>query len=67
MSIDEVTRTDPTKPKNATHIGKDTEWQWTLACHHGEITFRAVGFRQFVRRAPQLTSCQRLELSERGG
>ena len=67
LSIDEVTRADPRKPTNAEFIGKDTEWQWTLGCHHGEIAFRSTGFKQYVRSAPVLAQSQTLELKSRGG
>jgi len=30
-------------------IRSDTEWQWTLDGHYGEIAFRSVGFKQYVR------------------
>jgi len=67
LSIDEVTRTDPRRPKNAEFIDRDTEWLWTIDCHHGEIVFRAVGFRQYVRRAPILSQSQKFALADRGG
>lgn len=67
LSIDEVARTDPRRPKNAEFVGREAEWLWTIACHHGEIAFRAVGFRQYVRRAPILSQSQALTLADRGG
>jgi hypothetical protein len=67
LSIDEITREDPRRPKNAEFVGRDTEWRWTLGCHYGEISFRAVGFTQYVRRAPRLAPYQTLELEARGG
>ena len=67
MSIDSVTRTDSRRPKNAEHIGKDTEWRWTLDCHHGEIAFRSVGYKQYVRRAPVQLNSQSIEMTDRGG
>jgi len=67
LEIDNISRSDPQKPKNAKFIGRDLEWQWTLECHHGEISFRSVGFSQYVRKAPLLTQAQSLDFSERGG
>ena len=67
LSIDSVRRTDPRRPKNADFIGREFEWLWTLECHHGELSFRSVGFKQYMRRAPVYTLKQSLELRERGG
>lgn len=67
LEIDNILRRDPKKPKNFEHIGKDTEWHWTLECHNGKISFRSVGFKQYVRRPAVLTQSQSLDLSNRGG
>jgi hypothetical protein len=67
MSIDEITRTDPHKPKNDEYTDKDMDWLWTVGCQQGEITFRAVGFVQYVRRVPMLMQSQTLGLETRGG
>jgi hypothetical protein len=67
LSVDVVHRTDPRKLINAKYIGRDVEWQWTLECHNGDLSFWSVGFRQYVRRMPVLTTQQALDLSERGG
>ncbi len=44
-----------------------TDWASKLDLNEGEITFRAYGFRQFVRRAPIHTESQSLSIQERGG
>jgi hypothetical protein len=67
LSVDELRRSDPRSPKNAAHIGRDCEWLWTFECHHGELSFRAVGFQQYVRRPPILSRMQVLGIMERGG
>ena len=67
VEIADVYRTDPRKPSNADFIGRDTDWQWTIDCHDGKISFRSVGFKRYVRRSPVLTKSQTLDLSERGG
>jgi len=41
--IAEVRRTDPKRPQNAEHVGREVEWLWTLECEGGEISFRSVG------------------------
>ena len=67
MSIDEIRRTESRKPKNAENIGRDLEWLWSIDCHHGEVSFRSVGYKQYVRRAPVLLSRQAIGSEDRGG
>jgi len=67
FQIDEVRRDRARSPRNAKVIIADTEWQWTITCHHGEISFWSTGFLQHVRRAPTLNEAQGLDLADRGG
>ena len=67
VSIDSVRRAEPQRPTNANYIGRDVEWRWTIECHHAELSFYSVGFKQYVRRPPVLTRQQYLDLSGRGG
>jgi hypothetical protein len=67
LSVTDLQRSDPRTPRNAASIGKDREWLWTFECTHGELSFRAAGFSQYVRCTPLLRSSQALSLSERGG
>lgn len=67
LSIEEVTRSDTRRPKNAEFASRDAEWLWTISCHHGDIAFRAVGFRQYMRSAPILSQSQVLAMADRGG
>ncbi len=66
LEIDRIGREEPVEPRNAKYIQKQTEWKWTIECQEGEITLRSVGFRQYVRTAPQ-SGEQKLALSDRGG
>lgn len=67
FEIADLVRSRPRRPENAAHVGRETEWRWTLQGHDGDISFWSVGFRQFVRRRPILSSAQRLQPEERGG
>jgi hypothetical protein len=42
-------------------------WDWTIDCVEGIWQFRASGYRQFIRRPPELCSQQRLGCDQRGG
>jgi hypothetical protein len=67
FEIDSISRHDPRTPKNSEFIARYLEWRWTLDCHHGEVSFRSVGFKQYVRKAPVFTQAQSPDFSERGG
>ena len=42
-------------------------WRWRLNCIQGEMSFLATGYRQFIRRPPELVSHVRLDAGQRGG
>ena len=67
FTIDFVTKTNPQRPKNAEYIDRDTEFAWTIEMQEGTITFKSVGFKQYVRRLPKLIATQKIELEQRGG
>ena len=41
-------------------------WKWRIQCVEARWEFCATGYRQFIRRPPELVARQRLELTERG-
>lgn len=65
--IDYIDRSNPRRPKNAEYIGKDFEYDWDIVMISGEMTFRSVGFKQYVRQMPILMSDEKLDLETRGG
>ena len=65
MELQGIKRSEASTPRNA--VAKQTEWLWSLDCNEGQISFRSVGFSQFIRRPPVLTRVQRLTLAQRGG
>jgi hypothetical protein len=67
VEIQDIHREDPQKPKNAEYIGRDTEWRWVIEAQEGEISLRAVGYKQYFRSQPIFGSQQSLELDVRGG
>ena len=67
LEIDNVSRANVRVPRNSEFIHRDKEWDWTIECQEGTITFCSVGFKQFVRSPPVRNDAQSLSLAERGG
>ena|SRR5690349_11593426 len=67
FNIDVVTKTNPQTPRNSMHINRDTEFDWTIDLQEGVISFKSVGFKQYVRRLPNLVKTQKLTLTQRDG
>ena len=65
LSIDSINRESQGSPRNAAYTRNTTEWLWTLGCHEGEITFRAAGYKLFVRENPRLSESSRGETPQR--
>ncbi|SRR5258707_426614 len=65
--IDNISRENPQRPKNAEHINKDLEYDWLIETTVGEISFKSVGFKQYVRQTPVLIGMQELDLETRNG
>jgi hypothetical protein len=66
LEIDDITRENPQRPKNADYIGKDTEMDWVIETQQGVISFKSVGYKQYVRQMPRYLPTQSIELSYRG-
>ena len=67
IDIDEISRDNPQKPKNADFVKVDTEFDWTIDTQQGSIFFKSIGYKQYVRQIPKLIYGQYFELAERGG
>lgn len=67
LIIDSISKENPKVPKNADHIGKDTEYDWFIETTVGEIDFTSVGYKQYVRQAPMLLRTQEIDIQNRGG
>jgi hypothetical protein len=67
LEIDDITREPPRRPKNADHIGRDIEMDWFIEMQQGTISFRSIGYKQYVRQLPRYLSTQTIERIERGG
>lgn len=61
LEIADLTRSNPTQN------GKETEWTWTVECQEGRISFKATGYKMFVRASPILQGQQSLDLAKRNG
>ncbi len=67
FEICKVFREEPKIPRNHEYINKDTEWLWRISSNQGDITFRSIGYKQYIRRKPILTVGQSIPFIERGG
>ena len=67
LIIDNVSRQNPRKAKNAAYLDKPTEYNWLIETTVGGIEFKSVGFKQYVRQTPVLTSQQELDIETRKG
>lgn len=65
--IDSIERANPVKPKNAAYIDDQLEYDWIITTSNGNISFKAVGYVQYLRQEPIETNNQSLSLLERGG
>lgn len=67
FQILEISRSNPTRPKNAEYINENIEYDWDIATTNGVITFKSVGYIQVAKSEPVLSESQMLGLEERGG
>jgi hypothetical protein len=67
IEIDSIYRENPQKPRNADFIKCDTEYEWVIETQQGQISFKSIGYKQFVRQLPILQDQQRIEFEERKG
>jgi hypothetical protein len=67
LIIDNISRENPQTPKNSEYIKKDTEYDWIIETTVGEISFKSVGYTQYVRKAPILLRTQDIDMVARGG
>ena len=67
IEISELLREDPKTPRNKEFINRDTEWLWRIESNYGEMNFRSVGFKQYIRNKPILTNEQSISYIKRGG
>ena len=58
-----IEREGPVPVPNAEII----DWNWVIEANQGSISFRATGYKQYLRRAPIRLKEQGLEQSQRGG
>ena len=65
--IENLERTNPSKPLNSDYIKKDIEWEWIIETKNGRIGFKSVGYSQYIRKAPVYKMAQEIGFEERGG
>jgi hypothetical protein len=67
LEIDNIYRENPQRPKNGDFIKRDTEFEWLIETQQGTISFKSVGYKQFVRQALRLIESQVIGVDARGG
>lgn len=67
FTIDIITKENPQKPMNAEYVKRDIEYDWTIEMQEGTISFKSIGYKQFVRQKPRLIPTQKLDIKKRGG
>jgi hypothetical protein len=65
LEIDYIERTEPKKIEAGDFVGRN-EWLWTIGTHQGEISLRAIGYKQYIRKKPVFGKSQTVESSVRG-
>lgn len=67
IEIDTIYREEARQPKNHKYIDKTIEWKWIISTQCGEVSFRSVGYKMYVRKEPSLKVSQKLGFDERDG
>ena len=67
LTIDNILYDNPQRPNNADYIKREFEYDWTIDTLQGEIKFKSVGYKQYVRRTPILIEQQRIGIEKRNG
>lgn len=65
--IEDLERINPSKPHNSDYIKKDIEWEWIIETQNGRISFKSVGYTQYVRKVPVYKNVQEIGFEERRG
>jgi len=64
--VEEISRENPCKPKNAKYI-EGIEYDWNIETITGNISFKSIGFDQYLRKYYPFSYKSSLTLEERGG
>ncbi|WP_207420061.1 hypothetical protein [Desertivirga brevis] len=67
LTIDTITRVNPCKPRNGQYINRELEFDWNIEMVEGEIAFKSVGFKQYIRALPAFLTTQKIPMEKRGG
>ena len=67
VKINDIHCENPQRPRNANFINHDTEYNWIIDAFQGQITFKSVGFKLFVRKRPILQKKQNIGIKKRNG
>ena len=65
LEIASIERSEPKKIE-AGDLKDRNEWLWTIETHQGEISLRATGYKQYIRKKPVFGQSQIVEKDVRG-
>lgn len=66
LRIENIDKRNPHKPKN-NDLKEKHEFDWTIELGNGEISFKSIGFKQYLRGEIIETEHQELNVNNRGG
>ena len=55
-----IIRDNPQQPKNKNYIIEPFEYDWLIETTNGEISFKSVGYEQYLRKDPILSNTQKI-------
>jgi hypothetical protein len=67
IDIDDIERNNPQRPKNADYIKREIEFDRIIETRQGSISFKSIGYKQYVRQLPKLIHGQYFGIESRGG
>jgi hypothetical protein len=67
VKINDIHRENPQRPRNANFSNFDTEYYWIIDSFQGQISFKSIGYKLFVRKQPILLRKQKIGIKKRNG
>ena len=67
FTIDYIIKENPRLPPNSAYLKGQVEYDWTIETINGQISFKSIGYIQYIRADFVLLDRQEIGLRERGG
>lgn len=59
--IEDLEKSNPSKPRNSDFIKVDVEWEWTIETTNGQINFKSVGYKQYIKKSQVCIKAQEIK------